>query len=73
MIPKRIIWISLSKEQIQVLKRTLKNKGAVSRACIEADIHYNTLQKALYGNEIKIEQRDALVRFCQEFKLEKAA
>lgn len=67
------IKVSLTKKQIARLSKILA-QGYTNKACIYADIHFNTLTKrALKGFEIKQAQRDKLIELCDLVEQQKAA
>lgn len=65
-----LVKVTLKKSEVALIKKQIE--GNVVNACNYADIHYNTLQKALSGSAIKREQREKLLEFCEIIKKEKA-
>lgn len=64
--------VTLTKEQIALIKNELIGSGLIYQALYYADIHYNTLfNRGLKGKPIKKEQRDKLMEFCAMVKQEK--
>lgn len=72
--PKIRLKAALTKAQIARIEKDIIGNSLLVKACIYADIHYNTLKKALDGiSKIKVEQITKLMDFCDLVKQEKSA
>lgn len=69
--------VPLTPSQIELFKETIWGNNCVSKAITYADIHFNTLKKAMKikkkMHEIRKSQRDKLIEYCEIIQQEKAA
>lgn len=72
-IPKITIWVTLTKAQINLIKKEITEKGNAQKACTYAAVHFTTFKKALSGGRLRKEQREKLVEFCALVKQQEAA
>lgn len=69
--------VSFTKEQADAIKSVIWGNNCVQKACTYADIHFNTLKKAVKikknMHEIRAEQRDKILEFCELIQKQKSA
>lgn len=72
--PKIRLKAALTKTQLASIQKEIVANSLFVKACIYADIHYNTLKTALDGkHKIKVDQIAKLMEFCGLVKQQKAA